>query len=434
MQRGVCNLDLKISSSSLRGSVRIPASKSMAHRSIICASLSNSECKISNISYSDDIVATIEVMKKIGAVFELHSDYMVVKGVGNRLGSFDKEKIEVNVRESGSTFRFLIPLLAIMNSDVEVYTEGRLIERPMGVYYDILDKNNIDYTVEGRVLKIYKDGEKKSNLKSPRIKTGRFKIRGDISSQFISGLLFTLPLLDGDSIIEVEGELQSKSYVDMTIDCLHRFCVKVDNMDYKKFIIKGNQSYISTDIFVEGDYSQYAFFYVANELGSKVSIFGMEEDSLQGDKKIVEIVEKYKENPNYNFDGSNVVDIVPIISLFASLCGRESKIYNVSRLRMKESDRINAVCDVLGRLGADISSDESSIFINGVEKLKGGVEVSSYGDHRIAMMVGIAGCLCENDIILKDAEVVSKSYPDFWRIYKDLGGKIEEVNKNISNR
>ena len=411
-------MDIQISKAILSGKVKIPASKSVSHRSIICAALSNSKSVIKNISYSDDIVATIDVMKSLGAEFELYDDYIVVKGIDGNFSKNNKSEISVGVKESGSTFRFLLPMLSMIGSEVCIKTEGKLIDRPLDVYYDVFKKNDIGYKIDGKNFII---------SKSTGIDSGRYSIKGNISSQFVSGLLFLLPLLKGDSILEIEGDLESKSYVDLTLDCLQKFCVKVDNIGYKKFAIKGNQRYISTDIDLEGDYSQYAFFHIANELGSKIEISGVDKNSLQGDKKVIEIVDNYKKDDNYSFDGCNVVDVVPIISLFACINCKESRIYNISRLRMKESDRIEAVCSVLRSLGADISADESSIYIRGVNNLKGGVEVDSFGDHRIAMMTAIAGSICENDIVLKNAEVVSKSYPDFWEVYSNLGGRIKTL-------
>lgn len=466
-------MDIRISKSKLCGEVKIPASKSISHRSIICAALSDSISRIDNVIYSDDILATIDVMKILGARFELNFDSMIVYGIGkdidntikgyqydnreniikdrqldntedvikdcqeHRVNFYDAkasnsdDETVVNVRESGSTFRFLIPLLAMMNRDVRIKTEGRLIKRPMKIYYDIFEQNGIEYKIEDRDLIILK----KTGVQKA-ISPGIFKIDGNVSSQFISGLMFLLPMLNGDSEIEILGELESKSYVDLTIDCLQKFCVKVDNFGYKKFVIKGNQRYISTGLALEGDYSQFAFFYVAKALGSNLDIMGVDENSLQGDRKIVDIVDNYNKDKSYSFDGCNVVDIVPIISLYASVVCDSSRIFNISRLRMKESDRIEAVCDVLKNFGVNISSDMDSIYIKGGDnylqdsdnaKKNDVVVVSSHGDHRIAMTVAIAATVCDRDVVLKDAHVVSKSYPNFWDEYKRLGAKFDVI-------
>ena len=302
------------------------------------------------------------------------------------------------------------------------------------------------------------------------LRSEKFYMDGKISSQFISGMMFLLPLLNHDSEIIIENKLESKSYVDLTIDCLSKYGIEIENNEYKSFKIKANQSYISRDSYIEGDYSQAAFFAVANALGNEIDMLGVSESSLQGDRKILELLKNFgasvkfvdylisedldleknidnelknKESSldeksnrkkllirqgckkGYSFDGSDIPDIVPIVALLASLSKGKTRISNIFRLRIKESDRLEAVDCELNKLGANIKSGEDFLEINGVEKLNGAVIVDSHKDHRIAMMLAIASTVCKEAIIIKDADSVSKSFPDFWEKYRELGGIYE---------
>ena len=447
-------MDLRIFPSKLEGSIKIPPSKSIAHRAIICASLADGKSVLDNIAYSDDINASINAMKALGARFEKDGNKLIVygnspssntdkvinesseKAVDKNSDKFINQcnkKIEIDCYESGSTIRFLLPILTLFEGEYSISTKGRLLDRPMTPYYEIFDREGVEYSRHGKVLEI---AVKKS------FKAGTFNMRADISSQFISGMLFMLPLLNHDSEIIISGNMESKGYIDLTIDCLKKFGVEIENNNYRSFYIKGNQSYKPRDYYVEGDYSQLAFFAVADALGSNVKILDIEKNSLQGDKKILEIIEKFGSelkfgkdgksleiikgnNRAYSFNGSQIPDIVPIISLLASLSEGKTEISHISRLKIKESDRLKAVYTELGKLGADIEMGDDFLIINGVESLKGKVETDSYKDHRIAMMFAIAATVCEEEIILKNAEAVSKSYPDFWEDYRKLGGKYE---------
>ena len=275
------------------------------------------------------------------------------------------------------------------------------------------------------------------------LKPGEFEVEGNISSQFISGLFFALPLLDGDSKIKITTDLESKGYLDLTMDAMKDFGVEIINNNYKEFIIKGNQKYKSRDYRVEGDYSQGAFFLCADALGAEVEVLDLKKDSLQGDKEVVSILKKMgvifniNENAisgkarrlnNVIIDASQCPDIIPILSLAAALAKGKTQIVNAGRLRIKECDRLNAIKVELNKLGAKIEDRPDALIIEGVPELSGNVEVWSHKDHRIAMMLAIAGAVCKEPIILKDYECVSKSYPHFFEDYKKLGGKFDEWN------
>ncbi|MBC2578404.1 3-phosphoshikimate 1-carboxyvinyltransferase [Peptostreptococcus russellii] len=424
-------MDLKIFPSKLEGSIKIPPSKSIAHRAIICASLADGRSELDNIAYSDDINASINAMKSLGASFERDGKKLIVYGKSS--SKVNSENIKIDCCESGSTIRFLLPILTLFKGKYSIHTKGRLLDRPMTPYYEIFDKEDVEYKREGSVLEIFVKKSFESSI---------FNMRGDISSQFISGMMFMLPLLNHDSEIVISGKMESKSYVDLTIDCLNKFGITIENNNYKSFYISGNQSYKSRDLYIEGDYSQLAFFAVADALGNKVEILDIEKNSLQGDKKILEILESFgaklefgkdgkslkiieSKKKAYNFNGSQIPDIVPIISLLASLSEGKTEISDISRLKIKESDRLKAVYTELSKLGASIEMGEDFLIIQGVKSFKGKVKVDSYKDHRIAMTLAIAATVCEEEIVLQNAEVVSKSYPNFWEDYRKLGGKYE---------
>ena len=310
--------------------------------------------------------------------------------------------------------------------------KGNLGKRPLKTYYDIFDQQKIEYSYKEGVLDLIVDGN---------LKASEFKVKGNISSQFISGLLFALPLLDGDSKIIITTELESKGYLDLTLSAMESFGIKIENNDYKEFIIKGNQTYKSRDYKVEGDYSQGAFFLSADALGSEVLVHDLDENSLQGDKEVIDILRRMgmiieKKNGAVNgkvrklagtvIDGSQCPDIIPVISLVAALAKGRTEIINAGRLRIKECDRLNAVATELNKLGAKIIEKEDGLIIDGVSELTGGIEVWSHNDHRIAMTLAIAATRCKEPIILKDYECVSKSYPHFFNDYKKLGGLLDE--------
>lgn len=428
----------KVYPGKLKGEVKIPPSKSMAHRAVICAALSDGLCRVSNIDYSDDIIATIEAMKSLGAVITKKDDYLEVVGIkseqNNIYDSVASERI-IDCNESGSTLRFLVPIAALFKGVNKFVGRGNLGKRPLDTYYRIFDEQGIRYLYKEGVLDLRTEG---------RLKAGEFKVKGNISSQFITGLLFTLPLLDGDSKIVITTEMESKGYIDLTLSAMRDFGIEIINNDYKEFVIKGNQTYVSRDYRVEGDYSQAAFFLCGDALSSEVVVNDLKRDSLQGDKEVIDILERMGvkiENKGAGLigtindelkctvvDGSQCPDIIPVVSLVACLCRGTTEVINAGRLRIKECDRLAAVTSELNKLGAKITEKEDGLIIEGVSKLKGGCTVWSHKDHRIAMTIAIASTVCEEPIIIKDYECVSKSYPEFWNDFKNVGGVFNEWN------
>lgn len=418
---------VKITPGKLKGEVKIPPSKSMAHRAVICASLSNGKSKITNIEYSDDIIATINAMRALGSEIEIFDDHLEIDG--SRV--FSKNVGEIDCNESGSTLRFMVPLAIAKEAEMRFIGKGNLGKRPLTTYYEIFDRQGIEYR--------YKEGELDLKVKG-NIKGEEFKIRGDISSQFISGLLFTLPLIKEDSKIIITTNLESKGYIDLTLSMLDYYGINVVNNDYKEFIIKGNQKYTPKDYKVEGDFSQSAFFLVADALGSDVLVKDLNMDSLQGDKEVIEIIErmgckilskeegikvKAKDLTPTIIDAAQCPDIIPVLTVLASLTTGITKVINAERLRIKECDRLKAITTELNKLGASVTELENSLLIEGVESLTGGT-VSSWDDHRIAMTLAIAATCAKDEVIIENPSCVKKSYPSFWRDYKLLGGKVDE--------
>ncbi len=418
-----------ITPSKLKGSVKIPPSKSMAHRAIICASLSKGKSVISNIDFSEDIIATMEGIKALGANIKVEKDKLIINGE-NILKDSNYKVIDCN--ESGSTLRFLVPISLIKDNKVNFIGRGNLGKRPLKTYYEIFDEQEIKYSYEEEKLDLNIEGS---------LKGGEFKVKGNISSQFISGLLFTLPLLKEDSKIIITTELESKGYIDLTLEMIEKFGVTIKNNNYREFLIEGNQSYKPMNYKVEGDYSQAAFYFSAGALASKINCLDLDLSSYQGDKECIEILERIGAKLIKNkgeslsiihgdlngtiIDASQCPDIIPVLTVVAALSKGETRIINGERLRIKECDRLNAICTELNKLGADIKELKDGLIINGVQELIGG-EVYSHKDHRIAMSLAIASTRCKEEVIISEPDCVKKSYPGFWEDFKSLGGILKE--------
>ena len=415
-----------IKADKLVGELSPPPSKSVLHRYIIASSLAKGISKIENISFSEDIIATIEAMKKLGAKIEQKENYLLIDG--SDIFKNLNENIEIDCNESGSTLRFLFPLSIVEENKVLFKGRGKLFKRPMTPYFENFEKYKIkhSYIDENEILL------------ERKLKAGIYEIDGNISSQFITGLLFSLPLLDRESKIIINGKLESSNYIDISLDCLSKFGIKIINNSYQEFIIEGNQSYRAGNYRTEADYSQAAFFLVANAIGSNIKINDLSENSLQGDKKIIDYI---SEIDNWNskdtliLDGSETPDIIPILSLKAAVSGKKIEIVNVERLRIKESDRLKATVEELSKLNFDLIEKKDSILINSREALKANknekiVSLSAHSDHRIAMMIAIAATCYDGEILLDNLDCVKKSYPNFWEVFLSLGGKIYEYLGN----
>lgn len=401
----------------LRGEITVPGSKSIAHRAIICASLSKGVSVLSNVPLCDDVMATVEGMRAIGGqICSNAKGKLIIQGIGHQT----RGKVTIDCKESASTLRFMIPVtLAMCNDFVKFVGTSRLAERPLDPYQRICAERGIYFHEDSR---LNPQRTLDLNIKG-KLKGGRFEFPGSVSSQFVSGMLMVMPLFKKGMIV-VDGNLESKPYVDLTLKCMERFGAKMENYNYKRFVYDSGH-YHRCDYELEGDYSQAAFYAVANYLGSDVQIKGLTDDTAQGDKVIFEMLDKLgksKEEDVRVFDGSDCPDLIPVFCVACALTPGKTVIENVGRLRIKECDRQAAICEVLSALGAKITAQEDSILIEGVDSLHGG-EVSSHGDHRIAMSIAIAATCASDEVIVDECDCVSKSYPDFWDDYYAVKGR-----------
>ena len=400
---------------------------------LIAAALAGGVSEISNISASEDIDATVGALTALGAkVFREGTVYTVI-GIKTPAAS-----AVIDCRESGSTMRFIIPIAAALGCSCEFRGGGKLPERPITPYIRELGKNGAVITKTEGVMPFTMNG---------KLKGGEYVLEGDISSQFITGLLFALPLCSENSVIRLASKLESKPYADMTIDALARFGINIEESEDSRglpvYRIRGGQKYRSADVSVEGDYSQAAFYFAANALGSEVEIDNLNEDSVQGDKKILEIVRNmgynklngHENSANaanavtgklsaFSADVSDIPDLVPILTVLGCFTDGVSRITGAKRLKIKESNRLEAIAAALGNIGGKVTVHDDSLEIEPVERFHGGT-IDGCNDHRIVMASAIASTMADGEIIITDAEAVSKSYPDFWRDFIFLGGNAE---------
>lgn len=419
------------------GIVTLPPSKSLFHRALICAALAGEGSIIeAGGIISEDVEATLNCLRIMGLQYRHESNMLeIVKRVDipdNSACTPAQSKI-LNCGESGSTMRFIIPL-ALMTGEKVMLTGGdRLMERPLTDYISALEANGGKIRFDGK--SIYLQGT---------INPGAFILPGDVSSQYVSGLLMALPLLNGDSEIILTSELESKPYVDLTLHVMNRFGVTAEAKGKTGYKIRGRQRYIPNKYMIEGDWSAAAFFLVAGALGCKVGCAGLNIESLQGDKAILPIIEKCggritvdeegciyataKEISPLEIDVRDFPDLVPPLAVLLCLCKGVSRIYGAKRLRLKESDRLHALTVLLNGMGADITESDDCLIIKGVKKLKGGT-VDPSNDHRIAMALAAASIKSERPVAILNADCVNKSYPGFWNDFCNLKKEYHEGEK-----
>ncbi len=392
-------MKVKIFSSRASGTVVAPPSKSMAHRALICAALGD-KSSISGISDSDDITATLGCLKALGAGCSLN------EGTA-QIGGFNPFEIsdgtELYCAESGSTLRFLIPLCMLSNTNITLKGSDRLFERPLTVYEQIAKDNAVLFKKDKNSLTV-----------CGKLKAGEYKVRGDISSQFISGLMFALPLLEGDSSIEILGSFESASYVELTLSCLKDFGIQIKR-ENNTFYIKGNQQYKGCDYSVEGDYSNAAFLDGFNLIGGDVKVEGINEQSLQGDRVYRDIYARLLKGEK-EFDLANCPDLAPVLFALSSRFG--AVFTSTVRLKIKESDRAEAMQAELSKLGIKIDIKENSAEVFKGELKAPKVPICSHNDHRIVMAMSLLLSLTGGEI--EGAQAVNKSYPDFFKVLKTL--------------
>lgn len=423
-------MNLTIHPRPLSGTLRVPSSKSMTHREIIAAALAEGVSEVTGVTWSQDIEATVRILTRLGASIEKK------EGEGGLIlsisGGLRKQEglIEADAGESGSTLRFLIPL-GLSSGNHVVYTgHGRLSERPLTPYYRLFDKKGISYHTQGGLpLEV-----------SGKLTGGLYELPGDVSSQFFTGLLFALPLAEEDSVLQSTTPLESKSYVDMTVDTLSRHGITIYDRGEGRYDIPGGQHYQKGTFAVEGDYSQAAFWLTAALSGGNITLTGLSDTSLQGDKAIVSLfqhmgghMEKTEKGlaasrsslHGMTMDAENVPDLVPAFAAMAAVSEGVTEIIHAGRVRLKECDRLHAMAVELHKLGADIEEKPEGLAIRGKPSLSGGT-VSSWNDHRIAMALAAITPRLTGPLTIEGAESVRKSYPRFWEDFRKVGGEIVE--------
>lgn len=379
----------------LTGAVRVPPSKSMAHRAMIAAALAG-DGQLENLGDSQDIRATRSCLDALTAA-------------GEGLPQLD-------CGESGSTLRFLIPVALALRGGGHFTGHGRLMERPQEPYFRIFDQKGVRYEQKDGVLTV-----------EGRLTAGQYQLPGDVSSQFITGLLFALPLLDGVSEIVLTSPLESEGYVDMTLEALERFGVQVEREGYSHFSIPAGQRYRPCGMTIPGDWSQGAIWYAANFLDHQVDIQGLDEQSSQGDRVVASYYWKLARPGDVELDVSQCPDLAPALGAMAALRSGTATLTGAGRLRIKESDRLAAIVSVVNDLGGAAEEGADTLTIHGRECLSGGCTIDSRNDHRIAMMTAILATRCQVPVTLTDIQCVEKSYPDFWEHYCKLGGKLNVI-------
>ncbi len=396
-------MNVKINKCSLKGEITAPPSKSMAHRMLICAGLSQGESVIDNLAYSEDISATLDCLEAMGAEIEKGENAVKIRGFSPL--SLTESRI-FPARESGSTLRFFIPLALLSGCEHSFTGYGRLMERPMEVYEKICEEKNLAFTRRDGMIFV-----------KGRLVSGDYTVRGDVSSQFVSGLLFALPLCGGDSRIYLTGKVESRSYIDMTLSAMADFGIKAEWENESTLFIRGAQKYRSGNFTVEGDYSNAAFPEALNYLGSEVRVRGLRELSLQGDRVYKEYFRLLSEG-NPVIDVSDCPDLAPILMTLACALGGAT-LTGTARLKIKESDRGAVMKQELSKLGADIEIKENEIIIKKSPLHKSEFVLCGHNDHRVVMSLAVLCTLFGGEI--GGAEAVRKSYPDFFGRLSEIG-------------
>lgn len=402
----------------VKGNVTVPSSKSVAHRALIASAFSEKPVKVKKINFSNDIYATMDALRQLGVTITEENDYILVDG-----STIVKDgEVCIDANESGSTLRFMIPIAMLLEKTVTFDGKGRLPERPLNDYFEIFDKCGIEYSYpEGRYLPLKVSGD---------VKFDEVDVKGNTSSQFITGLIFCG--LINPIRVNITTELQSKPYVDITVDVLKKFgCVVSENNNTYEITKKPT---LIDEYTVERDWSQAAFFMCAAAINGCITLKDMNMNSAQGDMEIISLLRKFGADVKFNgsdliveksdlhgidIDVGDIPDLVPTLSVLACYAKGRTKIYNAARLRIKESDRLQAMYEELTKLGADVEIGDDYLIINGGKKLHG-AKVDSHNDHRIAMAMAVASVGCDGNIELIGHDAVGKSYPHFFEDWSNL--------------
>lgn len=405
--------------------VRVPSSKSLSHRALIAAALTEGTSFLRGIDLSKDIEATMNAMTAFGASFDMGKEGITVCG-GRRTGGGCARVIDC--LESGSTLRFLIPLAALDETETLFKGHGRLMERPQSVYEKIFREQSL----------LFEKSEEGLRIKGP-LRAGNFRVEGNVSSQFISGLLFALPLLKEDSAVTVTPPFESAAYVTLTIDALKSAGIEIEQ-DGLTFRIRGGQSYRPVNSRVSGDDSQAAFFAVLALLSkTEIRVQGMDHDSHQPDHVIVDVIRKagglvrktedgycfsYSDLKPFDADLSGCPDLGPVLFALAAALKGTSVFSGTERLKIKESDRIGAMREELSKTGVSVIEKDGKVFVTGPAKFPENVVFRGHNDHRIVMALSVLSAVSRLPAVIEGAEAVSKSYPGFFDDLEKAGMKV----------
>ena len=395
-------MDITITPTKLSGNIRAIASKSQAHRLLICAAFADKETHLQCSETNQDIEATVECLRSIGADIIRCKDTYIVHPV-NHL----PKEATLHCRESGSTLRFMLPIVGALGIDTTMVLEGRLPHRPLSPLWGEMERHGCCLS---------RPTEKTVRC-TGKLLPGNYTISGSVSSQFITGLLFAMALIPGKSALNITGVIESKPYITMTQTALSLFSVNTSN-----YVVEGSRPFSSPcKLTVEGDWSNAAFFLAAKAMKNPIEVTGLNPDSPQGDKAVLSILEQLDQTPR--IDASDIPDLVPILAVAAGAMNG-ARFSNIRRLRLKESDRVATVCEMLTRLGAKVITDENSMQI--FPTTYRGCTIDAAGDHRIAMAAAIAATVADGPVTIIGANCVTKSYPSFWDEYRRLGGHYEQ--------
>lgn len=418
-------MTVTVNTDALSGVIPAIPSKSYAHRMMICAAFSEEPSRIFCTSGSEDILATIRCLNAMGASITYEDGVIEVIPVDR---TALPSSASMDCGESGSTLRFLLPVACALGIDGEFVMHGRLSQRPLSPLYEELIRHGAVLAQQGT----------QPFLISGRLSDPDFSIAANVSSQFISGLLFALPLMGGGTI-RMTGEIQSGSYLDITVECMRLAGIDV-TLQGDTYHVQGTY-HMPAESTVQGDWSNAAFWLCAGAIGPQaVTVTGLNLYSAQGDRKILDVLERFgagiqktedsvtvspEKLSGIALDASDIPDLVPVITAVACRAAGETRIEHAERLRIKESDRIQSVCALLNAFGADYTEKPDGMIIRGGKPLHGAT-VSSCNDHRIAMTAAVMSLLTDSAITIEQAESVNKSYPSFYQDYRRLGGQEEE--------
>lgn len=412
-------MKVNLKKSNLSGSVNIVPSKSYAHRLIFAAALTENNCEVANVDLSEDIKASLSCVKNFGIDYLYDENKKIVKFIKHNKINYseqidDKKHIPVfDCNESGTTLRMFLPIALIKYNHFIIKGKEKLIERGISIYEDVF--KNVKFIKNKNEIEVI-----------GKLEAGIFDLPGNVSSQYISGLLFALPLLDDCSVINITTELESKNYIDITIDVLKKSGINIietndlDKKYYYSFTIPSSQKYNLTNVEVEGDYSNAAFIDAFNYLGSDVKVNGLNIDSKQGDKIYKSIFETLNKEFS-TIDISNCIDLGPVLFSFSSL-KHGGKFLGTNRLKIKESSRGEAMKEELEKFGVNMSIADDCIIVNKSDIHKPNKIINSHNDHRIIMSLSLF--MSQFDFTIDGVEAVNKSYPDFYKDLEKLGANI----------